>query len=142
MQNAEANEKEANVLFCEFEKDTGECANGIHTDHNAQRAGQSLSLIHIYAGDFAAVLAAIGVRVRPIDGGVGGPFGMSGIGIRDAVRVISPVTFDGLEAEGLGVPGVSILGAGLEAEMGRRVIVPEAPRGFITDCLLYTSRCV
>ena len=41
------------------------------------------------AQDVAALLAAVGVGIRQIDGGVGGPLGMRGIGVVDPVAHVA-----------------------------------------------------
>ena len=108
--------------------------------HHARDVEQRLRQAHAvhlaaHAQDVAALLAAVGVGVRPIDRGVGRPLRVRGIGVVDAVAHIARVARRGGEAEGLGVPvpGVDgpvadLAGLGLETEMRRRVIVPDVAR--------------
>src|SRR5450756_1082020 len=75
--------------------------------------------IHLaaHAADLAAVLPAIRVRVRPVDGGISRPLGMRRVGVGNLVADIRVITFGSGEAERLRVPGVSIIRALFETKM-------------------------
>ncbi len=98
--------------------------------------------IHLAAdpGDLAAVLASVCVGIRPENTRIGGPFGMSRIGIGDAIDEVIVITHGSGEAEGFGIPMVGVIRSGLESKMRRRIVVPETPRSFIAKIFAFDER--
>ena len=86
--------------------------------------------VHLAADpqDFAALLPAIGVGVRPVNRGVGGILGTRGIGIVNPAADEIEIIADAGEGEGLGIPTVTIHAAFFETEMRRGKVVPNAAR--------------
>ena len=98
--------------------------------------------IHLaaHAADFAAVLPAVGVGVRPVNRGVARPFGVRRIGVGDDVAEIIVITRGGGEAKCFRVPMISVVRPWFKTEMRRRKIIPETPRGLVAKILRLNKR--
>ena len=98
--------------------------------------------IHLaaHAADLAAVLPAVGIRIRPVNRGVARPFRVRRVGVGNDVAEIIVIPHGGSEAERFRVPMIDVVRSRLETEKRRRIIIPKTARGLVAEILRLDER--
>src|ERR1022692_4814443 len=98
--------------------------------------------VHLSADprDFAGILPAIGVGIGEVDRRIARPLGVIRVLVGNPVVPVGAIAFDRAESEALGGVLIGVVRSLLEAKVGRRKIVPEAPRSFIAIVFRFHER--